>query len=116
MQVATTGGQQTWNSAYPGVGGWFHLAVVMDREKEAPSDALTLSDTRLYINGIEKTTIGARSGENVPLDIIEYDLKLCGCKGCSTYPPRHFNGMIDLVAVYNRALTPAEVQQLSERI
>jgi uncharacterized repeat protein (TIGR01451 family) len=73
------------------VNTWTHLAVTYDR--------VTL---RLYVNGVQVSSVaatGAISTSTNPLQI----------GGDSNYG-QFFQGMIDEVRIYNRALTPTEIQ------
>ena len=82
---------EAWGSGALPTNTWTHLAVSYDR--------VTL---RLYINGVQAASTpytGAIATSANPLQI----------GGDSIYG-QYFQGLIDEVRVYNRALTPAEIQ------
>lgn len=77
-------------------GNWYHLAATMTSSTLA---------VKIYVDGVEKTTTGsipARPTETVS------DLEI----GWSQYINEYFNGLIDDVRIYNRALSVSEIQQL----
>ena len=77
----------------PSLNTWYHIVCTWDG-----------STAKVFINGQEQAS-GARSGNlnvnNLPLRI--------GRTGAPAYP---FNGLIDEVRIYNRALSSAEVSDL----
>jgi len=86
----TIGGALTGSSALP-ANTWSHLAGTYD--------GTTL---RLYVNGAEvasRAQTGSIATTTNPLQI-----------GGDSFFGQYFQGMIDEVRVYNRALTPAEIQ------
>lgn len=89
----------TWcNDFVPGtaatatLNAWNHIAVVLDGTANAT----------LYMNG--QAVNGPLSGSMIP-NITPQNLAI----GMTDYPGRYFNGLIDEVRIYNRALTSQEV-------
>ncbi|GEM_PF-6916283 len=73
---------------------WYHVAGVWDG-----------STSRVYVNGIEvgrRNTSGVFTNQNVDASI-----------GRDPYPAQYyFNGLIDEVTIYDRALSPTEIQAI----
>jgi len=81
-------------------GEWHHVAVVHD-------DA---ADTvKLYIDGVALVTNTAAAGGGTPHNILNTDIQI-GRKYVSGIDSEYFYGMIDEIAVYNRALIDTEIQ------
>lgn len=82
-------------------GNWHHIVVTDD------------TVVRLYIDGVEKT-LGNRFGNpgNSLFDYWAYDSFKIGAEYYSGTSQTHFNGLIDDVRIYNRALSSFEIQQL----
>ncbi|MFC1741504.1 LamG-like jellyroll fold domain-containing protein [Nanoarchaeota archaeon] len=79
------------------VGDWYHLVGVFESG----------SALRIYINGaLNNTLVTAKTTINTN----DYDL-IIGSSNSFT-PTRYFNGIIDDVRIYNRSLTPEQVQLL----
>ena len=78
----------------PEVGKWYHAAFTYDGEEE-----------KIYINGVLENTV-PRTGK---IDVTgESNLAIGADRGGLT---RVFNGTVDEVAVYNRALSEAEINK-----
>jgi chitodextrinase len=89
----TLGGSVQWvgGTTPSPVGSWTHLALTYDG-----------SALRLYVNGVQAATLAASGtiqSSSSPLFI-----------GGNQPYGEYFNGLIDDVRVYNRALSPAEIQ------
>ena len=89
----STGGGLINTGAQVTPGQWQHLAVVF-----SPGDA-----ARFYLNGVLVNTLPLSSG--MPSANL-----FIGRQGVLNQ--NFFDGLVDEVAVYNRALTPAEIQKL----
>ena len=90
-QVYTTGEMDARGTAALPLNAWSHLAMTYDR-----------SAVRLFVNGVQvasKASALALAGSTGPLRI-----------GGNTIWPEWFNGNLDEVRVYNRALSAAEIQ------
>ena len=74
------------------VNAWTHLATTYDQQM-----------LRLYVNGVEV----ASQPRTLPIAVSTRPLYL---GGDPTFG-QHFKGLIDQVRIYNRALSPAEIQQ-----
>ena len=89
------GRNPTSSSGAVGIGQWVHIAVTFD-------NAAAGDDTSFYINGTLDSTADRGSAltvNNTPLRI-----------GYANQPWSRWNGMIDDVQIYDRALSPSEVQ------
>lgn len=93
-----------WNWAYsgyvPAVGSWTHIAVTYDG-----------STVRTYAND-SLVNIQAGSGFITDAHPSENDFRIGG-RQCGVCVNEYFNGGIDEVRVYNRALSEVEVQALA---
>lgn len=74
--------------------GWTHVAIVSNSS----------SDLRLYVNGIER--------DSAPFYGRTRALNLSGIGAQGACGNKYFNGQIDDVRVYNRAISPADVARL----
>jgi hypothetical protein len=92
----TTGAGQDFANALPGTGVWFHWALVWDG---------TSRQATLYVNGVSKGTLTFV----FPFSGSPGNLEL-GAEGGAVNP---FDGHLDDVAVYTRALSASEVAQLA---
>ncbi|MBN2514332.1 MAG: DUF362 domain-containing protein [Sedimentisphaerales bacterium] len=84
-------------------GNWHHVAVVL--ENDGSTD---ISEARLYVDGILETTGGA-----VPCLVntsLSEDVRI----GVHYSLMRYYNGMIDDVWIYRRALTSTEIADLAK--
>lgn len=82
---------------------WQHIAAVYD------GGVLSTSTVHLYLNGVEKTNTklgGQTSAANTSDSLYAIGFDVSDALGS-------FNGAIDDVAIFNRALTPTEVLSLS---
>ena len=99
LLISDTTGLDYVDSMFPVTdSGWHHLAMVV-----SPIDN-GVTTTDFYVDGIlqldQSTHNISESGMNFMIG-----------RTYSNYASRYFNGMIDEVRVYNRALTPGEVIQ-----
>ncbi len=76
---------------------WSHVAVTWDGTK-------TTTGTKIYVNGIDKT------GTVTPLGSTASDAGCSFSAGARSASTEWFNGSLDEIRVYNRVLSPAEVQ------
>ena len=101
-------GTNIYGTAYWGVSGgtisnnqWYHAVVV----HEHPT-GLTNTEIKFYINGdLKGESMGTITTQNGYTDSPYW----IGSDEC--YADRNFNGVIDEVRIYNRALTTAEIQK-----
>ena len=81
---------------------WAHIAGTYDG-----------TTARIYINGVET---GSRTG-SITIENNSLDLQIGGSYGSSFTSPNtgeeYFNGNIDEVLLFNRALSPEEIAQLA---
>ena len=89
----------------PPVGAWYHFVAASDP-----------NGTRLYINGVEEAT-NSNYVANTIVQNKDLSIGVCvGPYGTAPYVDAnvgYFNGIIDDVRIYNRALSDAEIQTLS---
>lgn len=89
-----------WNTANSGINvntnQWYHIAGTFDG-----------SDIRIYVDGVQEGTATA----NYIADASGFDI---GIGENLDATGRHFNGTIDEVRVYDRALSASEIEQLAE--
>ena len=82
---------------------WHHIAVVL-----ANDGSLDISEARLYVDGQLETTGG----------VLAYPINTGGIQdvqlGVFTPLPVYFNGLMDDVRIYSRALTDAEITALAQ--
>ncbi|MCF7955757.1 MAG: hypothetical protein K9M75_08150 [Phycisphaerae bacterium] len=83
---------------------WHHIAVVLNSDGSPD-----ISEVKLYVDGqpesvasVKDELINTSSDQNVTIGVYQAD------------SPPFFNGLIDDVRVYNRALTDGEIQKLAE--
>jgi len=82
-------------------GFWHHVAAVF------PNDGTPdVSDVKFYVDGIEESTTSTSQTINT---VGVYDVKI-GVFGSSG---RYFNGLIDDVRIYNRALSQDEIENIA---
>ncbi|MEI7620398.1 MAG: LamG-like jellyroll fold domain-containing protein [Candidatus Falkowbacteria bacterium] len=79
-----------WSSGRPIIGAWYHLAMTYDG-----------SMFRLYVNGSEASSTPMTGAIKVNNRLV--------CIGSDCGLQKFFNGRIDEVAIYNRALSSAEI-------
>ncbi len=90
-QVSIAGEQSATGTAVLALNQWTHLATTYDG-----------AALRLFVNGVQvasKAQTGAIGSSTGPLRI-----------GGNAIWPEYFRGLIDEVRIYNRALSPAEIQ------
>jgi hypothetical protein len=75
---------------------WAHVTFIFDSS----------NDVSFYVNGVYRETV---NGTNPGIVATSYSL------GCRTDLGRYFNGSLDDVRVYNRALSAAEIKQLYDQ-
>ncbi len=78
---------------------WLHIVVVM-------SSTATINN--IYLNGVDQTLQDTASNAIINGSTVGFSI------GARTDPARYFNGSIDDVRIYNRALSAAEVKALYE--
>jgi gliding motility-associated-like protein len=76
-------------------GTWHHVAVVFDR-----SDKITIYTDGFFDNDGSISSVG---------DVNNVDLLRVGAANVGGLPSQHFNGYIDEVRIWNKALTVAEI-------
>lgn len=82
----------------PTVGVWYHVASVRD---------VATNKVKLYVNGVKA------SEANLGAVTAGYSAPILGFIGARTpTPTSYFNGTVDDVRIYNRALSDAEISQL----
>ena len=91
-ETATPGNQSSTGSILPGV--WQHVTVTYDKVK-----------VTFYINGKQDTQLGMTGGLKSSTNQISI-----GKDG--SYAQYPYNGLIDDVRIYNRALSAAEIAEL----
>jgi chitodextrinase len=87
----TSGNQNTFGPAAIPVNSWTHLATTFDG-----------ATIRLFVNGVQVASVA----QTAPLSPTADTLQI----GADFYPTEYFAGLIDEVRIYNRALSPAEIQ------
>lgn len=99
IRVSTTAGADIVNSTtVPVAGVWYHVAWTYDG-----------NSLRMYVNGAEETNVVQNLGVGNISDVnLTYGIGARNTGALST------NGVIDDVRIYNRALSPTEVDELSE--
>jgi Concanavalin A-like lectin/glucanases superfamily len=96
--IVTTAGQSGLYGASIPIGAWTHVAMTYD----AASGTQTL-----YINGVSVATTTLPPGST----LVQTNAEVCIGREC-TSNPRPFNGFIDEVEVFDRALTAPEIAAL----
>ena len=94
-QIATRGGTGDLQSTtvVSATSGWHHVALT----------SVNGGDVVMYIDGVEEgTNIGAAIDQSTANNNVL-------CIGCNPDNGREFNGLIDDVAIWDRALTPSEI-------
>lgn len=86
-------------------GSWYHFAVTTD-----------VNGTKIYVNGVEKAS-NSNFISNTYVDgtdlSIAVDVDTFGIAPYTDQNSKYFNGKIDDVRIYNRALSGTEIQQLA---
>jgi metal-sulfur cluster biosynthetic enzyme len=87
------------------LGQWNHYVVVIDDQT-----GTTLGNVKIYHNGFLLTTLCSNYGLNTPLNtLLQYSMTFGKYHAQSI---DYLNGKLDDIAIWNRALTAAEIQQL----
>ena len=107
----TEGYFATGNCFVDGLNTWYHVALVEDG-----------SEGRAYVNGVVQTdadvTGGDMHGPRAPYDVWEGEPVRIGWSqghGGDLNALVYFNGIIDEVVIYNRALSEDEIEELMEK-
>ena len=93
VQIQDTG--QYYNDA-----SWYHLVFTYD---------VNSGYTKIFVNGIESKSI--QSINLSPIDLAYNTIKI-GKDEITGYGNRHWNGLIDDIGIWNRALTDCEIKNL----
>ncbi len=83
---------------------WHHIAVVLDSDGSPD-----ISEVQLYVDGQPESVAGVKAA---PIDTASDQNVTIGIYHAGSDP--FFNGMIDDMRVYRRALTEEEIQELAE--
>ena len=83
---------------------WAHVAVTWDGTPSA-------SGVRMYINGAETSYSASYDGQGTPDSEANYSLFI-GKYIYASAPNHYLHGSLDEVAIYNRALSASEIQEL----
>ncbi len=87
---------------------WHHCVIVFD-----PTVGSTLVDPIVYVDGVLQSSLNCSLSLNNNTQINTQELYPFLIGGGATTPSsRHFQGDLDDIGIYNRALTPAEVTAL----
>jgi hypothetical protein len=97
--TTSTGRQYIQSSTNPQDGVWYHIACVYDA-------TLSSKNMKLYINGIEEAT------RNTTGNIRVFDSKTKLNVGRCPAKFRNFNGMIDEISVWSKALNVVDVRKI----
>jgi hypothetical protein len=93
VQIQDTG--QYYNNS-----SWYHLVFTYD---------VNSGNTKIFVNGIETKSI--QSINLSPIDLAYNTIKI-GKDEITGYGNRHWNGLIDDIGIWNRALTTCEIKNL----
>lgn len=100
LNVQVGGGTISGTTVLTG-GEWHHVACVLDNDGSP-----TLDEVKLYVDGVEEAVPGVTTVINT---IIDNEVKI----GVFSDTAKYFEGSIDEVMVYSRALSEGEVQELA---
>jgi|GEM_PF-6474414 len=78
---------------YPIDGTWMHVAATYDG-----------STMRLYINGVEESNLTLPAGTKIALNNVPLSI------GAQSTPSRYYKGWMDDARIFNRALSPEEIE------
>ena len=73
---------------------WYHFAVVK-------KPGVINQTTDIYINGVKQTLVGTSSANTPNIGLLNFEV--------GVFNAAYFNGQIDDIRIYNRALTPSEI-------
>lgn len=99
LRGSTSSNSVSLQTDYPGDGTWYHFAASLDEEK----------NIYLYINGEPKASRQFTSDGDFHTDINRVNI---GSLHTGSLTTGAFNGAIDEVYVYNRALNYCEIETL----
>ena len=85
--------------------GWIHVAATWQR------NTLSVEDLRLYVNGVDDTDESTYQAVGDGVAQLQID-SLIWIIGADIFSTVIFNGLIDELELFDRALSPAEVQAL----
>ena len=99
-----TGSVGAWNTPTNSLrlNEWHYIAVIYNRSSSA-------NDPQVYIDGVVQNLTGGSSPSGDPSSNAASNLSI---GNFDTTGPRTFNGLIDDVRIYNRALSPDEIKRL----
>jgi len=92
------------DAAVDGIGTWRHVVGVWDGKEQ-----------RIYVDGELKGQVAVPGAALNERTISDIPARIGGQAKSPDRAPRYFNGMIDELAVFNRAITPEEIRALYER-
>jgi hypothetical protein len=87
----TNGNRNVFGTSVIPVNAWTHLATTFDG-----------TTIRFFVNGAQVASVAQTSPLSPTADTLQI--------GADAYPAEYFAGLIDEVRIYNRALSPAEIQ------
>ena len=88
---------------------WHHVAVVWPETDSMPA----IEDLRLYVDGVLVTNTTATNPENL-IKTGSDNTVLIGAYSYNGSPPNYFDGSIDDVRIYSRALSEAEIAEQAD--
>lgn len=91
-----------------GGGNWYHVAIVADDTIKG------VGGLKIYVDGVEKELDQSHPGDTSEIDLSLFDIPYNFVLGAGNYAgviKNFINGIIDEFAIYNRVLTPEEIQQ-----
>jgi len=97
------GNNDTPSNIAPPLNEWVHIACVYDNANNTKS---------IYINGVEDTVVATNPGT---IGVTTHNTYIgARANAGNTAQEARFTGMLDEVRIYNRALTPGEVEFLAD--
>ncbi|MBI4833330.1 MAG: DUF2341 domain-containing protein [Planctomycetes bacterium] len=107
--ITTAGGNLYFRLVDNSASGYIGIYAVISQNRwthiTAAYDGNGISGMRLYFNGVLQATTASSSGSYTAMENLATNLKIGERESGSNY----FNGLIDEVRIYNRALTAAEI-------
>ena len=94
-------------------GQWHHITAVLDDT----DGVLQTSDIRIYVNGVQEQVTRLQGTDPGPAINTSHDMPVTiGVRNYNGFPydwtyKFHFNGLLDDVRIYSRALSDVEIQQ-----